>query len=321
MESGQAHVSTITARLSMPDRLAMCSLAARGLWAELRPRLRRALDTGIEMPPSDLARLVRAEIVEVLSLLQELRRNQLVTGDVDGEILRLKGSFDRPARRRSTGSSAGLGQDREPQASSMNAARTSVLPTWTGEVAASASESASGVTTSAGVSKEDARLDRSKVQRRTTTRRRSSSSSACCAPSSAPGRSTSAHQTESDEEQVSWTRDGGWGEIPAALLAAWKQAYPSCDISVVLQEAHAWLLSNPSKVRKGCKARLIRAWLARKDKENHDKHRQEQVVGGTQSQDGGQGGSAYSKSISGAEPPGWDRPKIREVGRVLVGSA
>ncbi len=72
------------------------------------------------------------------------------------------------------------------------------------------------------------------------------------------------------------------------LMIAWKDAFPGVDIIAEIKKAHAWEVSNPTKVKKN-RPRFLQNWLSRA---------QDKPRGGPQD---GKGGKDIGRSFAGAE--------------------
>lgn len=57
--------------------------------------------------------------------------------------------------------------------------------------------------------------------------------------------------------------NGRWTGITGEQVAAWKDAYGSCDVEAELKKMTAWIVSNPSQGPKSNYGRFINAWLAK----------------------------------------------------------
>jgi hypothetical protein len=57
--------------------------------------------------------------------------------------------------------------------------------------------------------------------------------------------------------------NGKWTGITQEQIAAWKEAYGSCDVEAELKKASAWIVSNPSQAPKSNFSRFLNAWLSR----------------------------------------------------------
>ena len=64
-------------------------------------------------------------------------------------------------------------------------------------------------------------------------------------------------------DSIRWTPAGGWEGITDADRAAWRVAYPACDLARELAAAGEWLRSNPEKSRKSRWRAFLTRWLSR----------------------------------------------------------
>ena len=56
---------------------------------------------------------------------------------------------------------------------------------------------------------------------------------------------------------------GGWEGILDIDIGQWADAYPACDVSLMLRQAAAWLTANPTKAPKSNYARFLVNWFKR----------------------------------------------------------
>lgn len=85
-------------------------------------------------------------------------------------------------------------------------------------------------------------------------------------PSQASSAATSAaaeSQQAARSPSIAWTRDEGWTGITEADRAAWRDAYPACDLDLELARAGEWLKANPTKARKSNWRKFVVNWLTR----------------------------------------------------------
>jgi hypothetical protein len=64
-------------------------------------------------------------------------------------------------------------------------------------------------------------------------------------------------------DSISWDSSGGWSGIAEADRAAWRAAYPACDIAGELARMGEWLKANPAKAKKSRWRQFVTAWLTR----------------------------------------------------------
>ena len=62
--------------------------------------------------------------------------------------------------------------------------------------------------------------------------------------------------------KISLDADGNWVNVPASLMAKWKEAYPALSLGAELSKAAAWIIANPSN-KKSNYARFLTNWLTR----------------------------------------------------------
>jgi hypothetical protein len=73
-----------------------------------------------------------------------------------------------------------------------------------------------------------------------------------------------------DGAGISWSALAGWSGITDADRAAWRSAYPCCDIERQLAAMGEWLRSNPEKARKRSWRRFLTNWLSRSQERGGD---------------------------------------------------
>lgn len=61
---------------------------------------------------------------------------------------------------------------------------------------------------------------------------------------------------------IRFAADDGFTGVPEILKRQWESAYPAVDIQRALADAAAWVISNPTKVKKNW-ARFLSGWLSR----------------------------------------------------------
>ena len=64
-------------------------------------------------------------------------------------------------------------------------------------------------------------------------------------------------------DSISWSSSGGWEGITDDDRAAWRTAYPACDIAGELARMGEWLRSNPAKAKKSRWRAFVTAWMTR----------------------------------------------------------
>jgi len=89
-------------------------------------------------------------------------------------------------------------------------------------------------------------------------------------------------------DSIRWSTASGWEGITDEDRAAWRLAYPACDLAGELARMGEWLKANPAKAHKSNWRAFVTKWL-------------------TRSQDRG-GGAASSKPIATASAKAWWRP-------------
>lgn len=72
------------------------------------------------------------------------------------------------------------------------------------------------------------------------------------------------------KDTMGWTIEDGWQGITEPDRAAWRVAYPACDINRQLAAADQWLRANPTKAHKALWRKFVTGWLARAQERGGD---------------------------------------------------
>lgn len=81
---------------------------------------------------------------------------------------------------------------------------------------------------------------------------------------SAPTETPAARRSRSrPADSIRWTPAGGWEGITEADRAAWRVAYPACDLAGELARMGEWLRANPDKARKSRWRAFVTRWMTR----------------------------------------------------------
>ncbi len=299
-------------------RLAMCCLAARGLWAELAPLLRRAEGQRLRLTRKQMARLVGAEADELSTLVSELARACIVEVQETEEemVLAAAACASEPSRaspdREEKLASKRLRQRRYRQRKrgSGESGDSAALSTPRCEsVRASATGGAPRVAPRANAHDGEPTLPAKKKQEDLNGKRDSSCSSD-------PTGGILRHPAP----RVTWDERTGWGPIPPAIREGWKRAYPNCDHESELDRANSWMLCHPEKWQPGCKAPFLDAWMSNSERKpdvaRATKVRSPGLADGGHAAEGSQRG----KSRAGGEPAEWDQLPTERIGCIASGA-
>ena len=218
-----------------------CSLAARGLWMEMRPLLRSALGLTIKGSMSEMCQRFNCDEAEFVQALDELMACQLVCGSFEDGQYELRVVIPLPPEKRAT---------------KLKSERKGGRPPRRREAAEVASPASSSPRSDA-----DAQL---------------TSSSTASDPKSATSNAEEKSEEETAElatkrsrtkpSPVRWSRDGGWEGITAALMAEWGVAHPDVDVDMQIKRMDVWLKANPDRAKKSNWSRFIVNWLSNEER-------------------------------------------------------
>jgi len=217
--------------------LKSCSLAARGLWADLLNRMWKSPERGTllkangEIPSVEQIALWESRpLAEVEQALNELQREKVCSTRRDGAIYNRR-----------------MVREEEQRLNKVRAGRASGIARGGGTERGTELEQKRGSSSSSPSS--------SPAPESTDTKGLAQS----CA--SAPSEPDPPCPPELADLEL-YAKDRRLSLRWPALLPAWRIAYPGVDILAEVRKAHAWELSNPAK-RKVHRARFLVNWLSR----------------------------------------------------------
>lgn len=248
-------------------RFRTCSLAARELWRELRSTFRPGPGDAIDLHPTRLARLLGADVEEVLAAVADLLGSGLVSGSVSSERIELKW----PPREVERPGAVGAGADQRAAADQAGAdVPRSAGPATTGrgpDDPVPRPRGGRGLRGTRRGSTDGAQTPRhapkSKDNKNKKKRLSSSDSSGPLGSGAASEAADLGAGAIGPARGLTWSRAGGWSGIDRDDILRWRDAYPEVDIDRQLSRMNAWLHANPAKTRRSDWERFIVNWLKR----------------------------------------------------------
>lgn len=241
-------------------RLAMCTLAARGLWREISRVLRHSGHQGHEAPTLAWARLAGCLPDEFLVVAKELLDNRIVGGRIEAERVSLWAPF---VVREPRGSDVG-GDDESRRMKNERQKRYRDRQTSRGEIASADAHGAPRddhervhLSATSGASGE-ATASRNGILFKSSESGNQDTPSGRQRPTAVRAR-----------DGPVWTGER-WEGISPEIRAEWQAAFPACDIDRQLAAMKAWLVANASRAHKSNWPRFIVNWLKREQDRGGD---------------------------------------------------